>query len=158
MRYQKPERITISKAGVFYGGKAIPLGDLKYVYISGANSVSEYGDNLGCYSVTLRNSHDSYLLLETQDKGEAKKMLKDIKRVLGNRRGIKLYNNSAIVNLEHLVDVKVSKPGQENSNKVKLYMDNGRVLRVFRSAFEMPARIYASTIKADINNYSKPSM
>jgi len=158
MRYQKPENITITSFGIFYGDRAISLSDLKYVYISGANSDTEYQDNLGCYSVSLRNGHDSYLLLETQDKAEAKKMLKSIGKILSGRREIKTYNNSAIVNLNHLVDVKLSKPGKESSNKVKLYMDNGRILRVFRSAFTTPAKIYASTIRADLNNYSKPSM
>lgn len=158
MRYTKPEHMTITNAGIFYKDRAISLNDLKYVYMSGANSHTEYQDNLGCYSISMRTGHDSYLLLETQDKSEAKRMMKSVYKVLAGNRGIKFYNNCAIVNLEHLEDVKLSDPRSEAATKVKLYMDNGRILRVYRSAFITPAKIYASTIQADINNYSKPSM
>lgn len=158
MRHHKPEYITITSCGIFYRDRAISLNDLKYVYMSGANSHTEYSDNLGCYSISLRNSHDSYVLLETQDKSEARRMMKDIYKVFSGHRGIKMYNNCAIVNLNHLEKVELSNPQKESGNKVKLYMDNGRILRVYKSAFAAPAKIYAATINADLKNYSRPTM
>ena len=154
MRYQSPEKIEFRDNKIWFKDKAISLRDLKYVYISGANSNTEYSDNLGCYNVVLRTSHDSYLLLETQDKSEAKKMLKDVKQMLPHRQPTKLYNNSALINLSHVVDVKLSDK-KESGHKVKVYMDNGRILRVYRSAFQIPAQMYANTIRRDWKIYKQ---
>ena len=40
-------------------------------------------------------------------------------------------------------------------HKVKVYMDNGRILRVYRSAFQIPAQMYANTIRRDWKVYKQ---
>ena len=158
MRYQNTENISFKDGGIYYRDKQISLKNLKYVYVSGTNSDTEYSDNLGCYSVVLRTGHDSYVLLETQDKSEAKNMLKDVQKVLPKGQPTKLYNNSALINLDHVVEVKLSDPKKESMHKVKVCMDNGRILRVYRSAFSIPAKMYANTIKCDLKKFKTSTM
>ena len=149
MRVYDASKFSFRDGKIYFRGKELKIESLKYCYISGFYSPTEYSDNLGCYSVILRTNSGSFTIAETTNKQEAKKALDYVGKLVEKNKDIKKYNN-ALVSLKYADKVEMQ---EENGFKVNITMSTGRKLRVLKSSFKFPAKFQLNKIEKDINNY-----
>ena len=151
MRYYDASKMRLNNDGIYYMERKINLKGFKYAYISGFYSPTEYSDNLGCYNVRMRVGCNSYLLCETQDKGEAREVINYVQQQVGMNKDVKTYKN-AVVDMKYVKDVKLE---EENGYKIKIEIENGRTLRVFKSPFKILAQMNFSLVKRDFEKFKQ---
>lgn len=151
MRVYDTSKIGIFDDKITYNNRPIDVDTIRYAYISGYCSPTEYFDNLNCYTVMLRTRTGNFHLLDTTDKKEAKEVLNKIQKMVSGKKSVKRYNNS-LVNLVHLAGIEVD---SKKGHKVRLKMSTGRILRVYKSAFELPAKVFASKVNKDLDAFRK---